>query len=64
MKQGRFGAFLKMLYSRMFLPPVDGHYQSRRALDNDILGLPVEDLDEATTATVKIMENGGVAHSH
>lgn len=63
-KQGNFGAFPKMLYSRMFLPSADDDYQSRRALDNDILGLPVEDLDEATAVAVKMGENGEVAHSH
>lgn len=62
--KGNFGAFTKMLYSRMFFPNGDGDYQSRRALDNDLLGLPVEDLDECTAVGVRMGENNEVPHSH
>lgn len=64
-KQGNFGPFTKMLYSRMFFPGTgDGDYQSRRELHNDLLGLPVEDLDEATAVAVRMGENGEVNRSH
>ncbi|KAJ5577652.1 NAD(P)-binding protein [Penicillium hispanicum] len=63
-KQGNFGAFTKMLYSRMFFPSADGDYQSRRELDNEALGLPVEDFDAATAVAVQMGEKGEVAHSH
>lgn len=63
-EQDNFRAFPKMVYSRMFLPSADGDYQSRRPLDNDISGLPVEVLDDATAVAVKMGENGEVAQSH
>ncbi|MCJ1476707.1 hypothetical protein MMC13_005375 [Lambiella insularis] len=63
-QKGNFKAFPKMLYSRMFFPNGDGDYQSRRALHNDLLGLPVEDLDEFTAIGVRMGENGDVAQDH
>ncbi|GAB7350133.1 hypothetical protein MBLNU459_g0805t1 [Dothideomycetes sp. NU459] len=62
--KGNFGAFTKMLYSRMFFPTGDSNYESRRGLDNQLLGLPVEDLDEWTKIAVRMGENGEVATSH
>ena len=63
-KQGDFSAFPRMLYSRMFFPNGDGDYESRRGLDNDLLGLPAEDLDEWTAIAIRMGENGEVATSH
>ncbi len=62
--KGNFGAFTKMLYSRMFFPNGDGDYQSRRVLHNNLLGLPVEDLDAATRIAVRMGENREVTASH
>ena len=62
--KGNFKEFTKMLYSRMFFPNGDGDYQSRRALDNDVLGLPVEDLDAATKIAVRMGVNGEVTRTH
>ena len=56
--------FTKMLYSRMFFPSKDGDYESRRVLDNEVLGLPVEDLDEATTEGIRMGEKNEVPFSH
>ncbi|MCJ1401153.1 hypothetical protein MMC11_004365 [Xylographa trunciseda] len=64
LQQGNMQAFPKMLYSRMFFPNGDGDYQSSRGLHNDLLGLPVEDLDEFTALGVRMGENGEVAQSH
>ncbi|KAL9095966.1 MAG: hypothetical protein Q9165_001964 [Trypethelium subeluteriae] len=61
LQQGDRKAYAKMLYSRMFFPTGDGDYQSRRGLHNDLLGLPVEDLDEYTAIAVRMGENGEVA---
>ncbi|WQF83878.1 Putative NAD(P)-binding domain, NAD(P)-binding domain superfamily [Colletotrichum destructivum] len=44
LNQGKQDGFLKMLYARVFQPSGDADFES----DNDLLGLPVEDLDEAT----------------
>lgn len=54
----------KMLYNRMFFPNGDGDYESRRGLDNEVLGLPVEDLDEATAEGIRMGENNEVPFSH
>lgn len=60
LRQGNMEAFPKMLYSRMFFPNGDGDYQSSRGLHNDLLGLPVDDLDEFTAIGVRMGENGEV----
>jgi hypothetical protein len=62
--QGDFGAFTRMMYSRMFFPNGGGDYESYRTLDNEVLGVPVEDLDEYTAIGVRMGESGEVAYSH
>lgn len=64
LQQGNMKAYVKMIYSRMFFPNGDGDYQSSRGLHNDLLGLPVEDLDEFTAIGVRMGENGEVPQSH
>lgn len=56
-----FSAFTKLLYSRVWLG-VERDVQMKGALHNDVLGLPVEDLDEATAVAVKMDYNGDVPH--
>jgi hypothetical protein len=63
-EKGDFSAFPRMLYSRMFFPTADGDYQSRRELHNDLLGLPVEDLDEFTAIAITMGENDEVVKAH
>ena len=62
--QGNFGAFTKMLYSRMFFPSRDGDYESSQGLHNEVLGLRGEDLDEFTALAVKMGEEGEVVQKH
>ncbi|KAJ5933142.1 hypothetical protein N7516_007631 [Penicillium verrucosum] len=64
MKVHNWNVFTKMLYSRMFFANGDGDYESRRGLDNQLLGLPVEDLDEATAEGIRMAENNEVPFSH
>ena len=64
LQQGNWGAFTKMLYSRMFFPTGDGDYQSRRSLHNHLLNLTIEDLDEFTALGIRMGENDEVSHSH
>jgi len=54
-KGDRLG-FVRLLYSRVFYPDGSGDYETSKDLDNDILGLPVEDLDEYTRIAVKRTE--------
>ncbi|KAJ5165838.1 NAD(P)-binding protein [Penicillium capsulatum] len=63
-KKGNFAAFPKQLYSRMFFPNGDGDYESRRELHNEILGLPVEDLDEYTAIAIRMGENDELNKGH
>lgn len=67
-RKGNFGVFTEIMYSRMFVKGSDGYsdgdFQSRRELHNDLLSLPVEDLDEATAVGVRMGENGEVNRSH
>ncbi|KAL7623780.1 hypothetical protein AAE478_005333 [Parahypoxylon ruwenzoriense] len=64
LQRGDWKLFTKMLYSRMFFPNGDGDIQSRVKLHNDLLGLPVEDLDKATAVGVQMGESGEVPFSH
>lgn len=63
-EKGDFASFPRMLYSRMFFPTADGDYQSRRELHNNLLGLPVEDLDEYTAIAIRMGENDEVVKAH
>ncbi|KAL4778868.1 hypothetical protein BJX76DRAFT_365873 [Aspergillus varians] len=64
LKVHNWKVFTKMLYSRMFFANGDGDYESRRGLDNEALGLPVEDLDEATKEGIRMGKTGEVPFSH
>lgn len=56
-KKGDMTGFGKLLYTRVFFPNGDGDYESSEGLHNHLLGLPEEDLDEATKLGVYIGEN-------
>ena len=61
---GDFQGFTKMLYARMYFPDGGGDFESSTKLDNEVLGLPVENLDEFTAVAVRMGENEEVALSH
>jgi len=58
MKKGIMTGFAKAMYSRVFYPTGDGDYETTRGLSNELLGLPKEDLDEATKRAVEMAEGG------
>ncbi|KAH0559490.1 hypothetical protein GP486_003998 [Trichoglossum hirsutum] len=58
LQSGDRAGFAKLLYSRMFFPDRAGDFAATRGLDNDKLGLPVEDLDEFTRTGVHLAESG------
>lgn len=62
-QQGNFSLFPKMLYSRIFFPNGDGA-SLYGELHNEVLGLPVEDLDEYTGIAVRMGINGEVVNDH
>lgn len=51
-EEGTFVGFGILLYSRVFFPDDPGNFGDK--LDNEVLGLPKEDLDEATGRAVKM----------
>lgn len=53
MQKGDMTGFVKMMYTRVFYPDECGNHEKTRGLANDLLGLPKEDLDEATKAAIK-----------
>ena len=56
MKEGNLAGFGMLLYARMFYKDGVGDWRAR--LDNDVLGLPNEDLDEATKVAIKMAREG------
>lgn len=55
--KGDFSAHPMKIYSRIFYDNGDGDYETSHGLDNDVLGLPQEDLDTATRETIRMLEN-------
>ncbi|KAJ6007328.1 hypothetical protein N7540_011304 [Penicillium herquei] len=43
----------KLLYSRVFYPNGDGNFEASRGLQNDLFGLPKEDLDKTTKIAIE-----------
>lgn len=58
MQKGAMTGRAKAMYSRTFFPNGDGDYESSRGLVNDLIGLPKDDLDEATKRAVEMVESG------
>lgn len=54
--------FAKAMYAKCFIPGYGGNYQDEHELDNARLGLPGEDLDEATKRAVEMVKGGMGIH--
>ncbi|PFH63435.1 hypothetical protein XA68_10026 [Ophiocordyceps unilateralis] len=55
LQKGVFRGFGICLYTRTFYPNGDGNFEAKYGLANDVLGLPKEDLDEATKRTLEMV---------
>lgn len=53
LKEGKREAFANVLYSRIFFPDGSGNFEDSKGTLNSMLGLPKEDLDEATKAAIE-----------
>lgn len=53
--------FVKVLYTRVFYPDDSGNFAKTKGLHNDLLGLPTEDIDEATKAAIQRAKELGQA---
>ena len=60
LQQGDVKGFMRLLYTRVFFPNGGGDYESSKGLQNDVLGLPKEDLDEATREAIDLALSGGL----
>ncbi|KAL6719313.1 hypothetical protein ACLMJK_003552 [Lecanora helva] len=58
MQKGDRKGFAKSMYSRIFYPNGPGLFEKTREMSNKTLGLPKEDLDEATKSAVDMVESG------
>jgi hypothetical protein len=54
--------FAKAMYAKIFFPGEGGDYETGYGLDNAKLGLPKEDLDEATRRAVEMVKDGAGIH--
>ena len=57
-QKGIMTGLAKAMYSRNFFPNGDGDFESSRGLANDLIGLPKDNLDEATKRAVEMVESG------
>ena len=46
-------AYVRMMYTRLFYDDGCGNFEARRGVSNEMLGLPKEDLDEATARAIE-----------
>ena len=53
MQKGDRTGFAKMMYTRVFYPDDSGNFEKTKGTVNDVLGLPKEDIDEATKAAIQ-----------
>ena len=53
LKKGDRMAFARQMYTRVFYPDDSGNFEKRVGLQNEMFGLPKEDMDEATRAAIK-----------
>lgn len=58
LKNGVFTGFAKIIYARVFSPGNPNSDFASERTDNEVLGLPKEDLDEATKRAVDMVKSG------
>jgi hypothetical protein len=60
MKKGNWAAASGWLYGRIFFPDGVGNHEKTRGLQNEALGLPREELDEATKTGIDRAKSGAL----
>lgn len=58
MRAGNMLGFAQAMYARLLFPSGEGDYQTGGGIDNEKLGLPEEDLDEATKRAIEMVKGG------
>jgi hypothetical protein len=64
MQDGVRAGFIKVMYTRTFFPGQGGDFEASKGTANGKLGLPKEDLDEATKRAVDMVESGWNPFAH
>lgn len=64
MQDGVQTGFIKVMYTRNFFPGQGGDFEASKGVANEKLGLPKEDLDEATKRAVDMVESGWNPFAH
>ncbi|KAF7301096.1 NAD(P)-bd-dom domain-containing protein [Mycena indigotica] len=62
MKKGDMAAFVRQLYTRVFFPTGEGDH-SKHGLANAVLGLPEENIDEATKESLRLVKTGVLSYA-
>jgi hypothetical protein len=62
MKGGDRIGFGMAMYARTFYASGEGNSEARYGLANEALGLPKEDIDEATKLALELVEKGGISN--
>ena len=52
-KNGDRMGYVRQMYTRVFFPDDSGNFEKRKGTANELLGLPKEDIDEATKAAIE-----------
>lgn len=60
LQSGNHMGFARLLYTRVFFPSAEGNYEASHGLDNELLGLPKEDLHEATKRAMGMVDELGM----
>lgn len=53
-QKGDFSGFVKLMYTRVFFQDGSGNFEASKGLQNDVLGLPKEDLDDHTKIAIQM----------
>lgn len=62
MKKGDMSGFFRQMYARVFYPTGEGDH-SRLGLADKVLGLPTEDIDEATKEALRLLGQGKLSYN-
>lgn len=58
-QEGKREGFAKFLYTRIFFPDGCGDFEHNKGTLNSLLGLPKEDIDEATKVAIERQKTAG-----
>ena len=56
LQEGNILGFYKLMYTRVFYQDGSGEFEASKGLQNDVLGLPKEDMDEHTKIAVQMVQ--------